>query len=61
MLDAWAKLIDEEEVTFDSDVADEQAMQKQACDLVTAYLACRSERREAAGRRGCHGSTAGRS
>jgi len=38
LLDGWAKLIDEDTVTFDS-VADEQAMQKQACDLVKAYLA----------------------
>jgi len=38
MLDGWARLIDEEKATFDS-VADEQALQKQACDLVTAYLA----------------------
>ena len=38
MLDGWAKLIDEDAVMFDS-VADEQAMQKQACELVKAYLA----------------------
>ena len=38
LIDGWAKLIDEDAVSFDS-VADEQAMQKQACDLVKAYLA----------------------
>ncbi len=38
MLDGWATLIDEDAVTFDS-VADEQALQKQACELVKAYLA----------------------
>jgi CRISPR/Cas system-associated exonuclease Cas4 (RecB family) len=38
MLDGWATLIDEEEFTFDS-VAEEQAMHKQACELVKAYLA----------------------
>ena len=38
MLDGWAKLIDEDAVSFDS-MADEQAMQKQAGDLVKAYLA----------------------
>ena len=37
MLDGWATLIDEDDVTFDS-VADEQAMQKQACELVKSYL-----------------------
>lgn len=37
MLDGWARLIDEERVTFDC-VGDEQAMQKQACELVKAYL-----------------------
>jgi CRISPR/Cas system-associated exonuclease Cas4 (RecB family) len=37
MLDGWARLIDEEGAMFDS-VADEQAMQKQACELVKAYL-----------------------
>ena len=38
MLDGWAKLIDEESITFDS-AADEQALRQQACDLVKAYLA----------------------
>ena len=38
MLDGWAKLIDEESITFDS-AADEQAIRQQACDLVKAYLA----------------------
>jgi CRISPR/Cas system-associated exonuclease Cas4 (RecB family) len=38
MLDGWARLIDEEDVSFDS-VAEEQALQKQACDLVKTYLA----------------------
>ena len=38
LLDGWAKLLDEDAVKFDS-VADEQAMQKQACELVKAYLA----------------------
>ena len=37
MLDGWATLIDEDAVAFDS-VADEQALQKQACELVKAYL-----------------------
>ena len=38
MLEGWAKLIDEESITFDS-AADEQALRQQACDLVKAYLA----------------------
>ena len=38
MLEGWAKLIDEESVTFDS-AADEQALRQQGCDLVKAYLA----------------------
>ena len=38
MLEGWAKLNDEESVTFDS-VADEQALRQQSCDLVKAYLA----------------------
>ena len=38
MLDGWAMLIDEDVVSFGC-VADEQALQKQACDLVKAYLA----------------------
>ncbi|MEI8375747.1 MAG: PD-(D/E)XK nuclease family protein [Planctomycetota bacterium] len=38
LLDGWAKLIDEDAVSFDS-VTNEQSMQKQACDLVRAYLA----------------------
>ncbi|MEI8375482.1 MAG: PD-(D/E)XK nuclease family protein [Planctomycetota bacterium] len=38
LLDGWAMLIDEDSVTFDS-LADEQAMQNQACELVRAYLA----------------------
>ncbi len=37
MLDGWATLIDEDAVAFDS-VADEQALQKQAGELVKAYL-----------------------
>jgi hypothetical protein len=37
MLDGWAGLIDEDDITFDS-MADEQAMQKQASELVKAYL-----------------------
>ena len=35
--EAWAEMIDEEGMKFES-VADEQAMQKQAIDLVGAYL-----------------------
>ena len=38
MLDGWAGLIDEGSVDFNT-VADEQALQKQACELVKAYLA----------------------
>ena len=38
LLESWAGLVDQEEVTF-TDVAEEQAMRKQVCDLVTAYLA----------------------
>ena len=38
MLDGWAGLLDEADMTFDS-VAEEQALQKQARDLMKAYLA----------------------
>ena len=38
LLESWAGLVDQEEVMF-TDVAEEQAMQKQICNLVTAYLA----------------------
>ena len=38
LMDSWAALVDEEEMTFDSP-AEEQALQKQALDLVCAYLA----------------------
>jgi putative RecB family exonuclease len=37
MLDGWAQAVDEEEMAF-SDTAEEQALQKQATDLVTAYI-----------------------
>jgi hypothetical protein len=36
-LESWARLVDEENTRFDSP-AEEQALQKQAIDLVTAYL-----------------------
>ena len=38
LMDSWAALVDEEEMTFDSP-AEEQALQKQALDLVCAYSA----------------------
>jgi putative RecB family exonuclease len=38
LLESWAGLVDEKGMTFHSP-ADEQALQKQAVDLVTAYLA----------------------
>jgi ATP-dependent exoDNAse (exonuclease V) beta subunit len=38
LLESWSRLVDEEGATFES-VAEEQANQKQVCDLVTAYLA----------------------
>ena len=38
MLGSWAQLVDEEKMTFDSTDA-EQALQRQATDLVRAYLA----------------------
>ena len=37
LLESWAEMIDQEGMKFES-VADEQAMQKQAVDLVGAYL-----------------------
>ena len=37
LLESWAEMIDEEGMRFES-LADEQAMQKQAVDLVGAYL-----------------------
>jgi len=38
LMDSWAALVDEEEMTFDSP-AEEQRLQNQALDLVRAYLA----------------------
>jgi putative RecB family exonuclease len=38
LLESWARLVDEDGMKFDSP-AEEQAIQKQAADLVTAYLA----------------------
>lgn len=38
MLEGWARLCDEENMTFDS-ADDEQALRQQACELVKAYLA----------------------
>ncbi len=38
LMESWASLVDEEEMKFDSP-AEEQALQKQAVDLLTAYLA----------------------
>jgi putative RecB family exonuclease len=37
-LESWAGLVDQEQVMF-TEIADEQAVRKQVCDLVTAYLA----------------------
>jgi hypothetical protein len=37
MLESWAKTVDEENMKFAS-TADEQSLQRQATDLVTAYL-----------------------
>ena len=37
MLDGWGQAVDDEEMAF-SDAAEEQASQKQAVDLVTAYI-----------------------
>ena len=38
LLESWGRLVDEEKATFES-VAEEQALQKQVCDLLAAYLA----------------------
>ena len=38
LVESWGQSVDEEDMTFDS-TAEEQALQKQAIDLVTAYLA----------------------
>jgi len=38
LLESWVGLVDQEEVRF-TDVAEEQALRKQVCDLVAAYLA----------------------
>ncbi len=38
LLESWAKLVDEEQITFES-VEHEQSMRKQVCDLLAAYLA----------------------
>jgi hypothetical protein len=38
LLESWGRLVDEEDATFAS-VAEEQAFQKQVCDLLAAYLA----------------------
>jgi CRISPR/Cas system-associated exonuclease Cas4 (RecB family) len=38
LLESWARLVDEEEISFQS-VEQEQAMRTQVCDLLAAYLA----------------------
>ena len=60
LLESWAGMIDEEGMKFDSP-AEEQALQKQAVDLVTAYLAYAPAIRKALGSGSSGGSPAGRS